>query len=355
MASAPARRIEPPEVERGPDAAQVPRRRLERRPHAPPECDILLYDPELDVPSSKTHRIAVHDLSSLLEPLASTLGLEFLSDQSIWYLDDKTGEQRTFYGDLVLSRATESATADDLACVIEVVSTNDARKERKDTVRQRRLNEANRVPEFGLYFPDLEDPRSFELFRFDGASGEYVSIPAMNGRVRSSSVPGLEFQLLPRSEWRDGRKLDVYFDGQRCLRKDEEHALRQQERARAEQEKARAEQEKARAEQEKARAEQEKFRAEQEKFRAEQEKFRAEQEKARADRVEQDKARAEQEKARVEHEKLHAEREKLHAEARAEQEKARAAEASARAERLAERLRALGVDPDEEAAECDTD
>ncbi|MBI2373193.1 MAG: Uma2 family endonuclease [Deltaproteobacteria bacterium] len=334
MASAPARRIELPVVERGPDAAQVARRRLERRPHAPPECDILLYDPELDVPSSKTHRIAVHDLISLLEPLASTLGLEFLSDQSIWYLDDKTDEQRTFYGDLVLSRATESATADDLACVIEVVSTNDPRKEKKDTVRQRRLNEANRVPEFGLYFPDLDDPRSFELFRFDEASGQYVSIPAMNGRVRSSSVAGLEFQILPRSDWRDGRKLDVYFEGQRCLRRDEEQALGKQERSRAEQEKARAD----RAEQEKARAEQERAHAEHERAHAEQEKARAEQEKARA---EQEKARAEQERAR-------AEQEKAHAEARAEREKARAEQASARAARLAAKLQALGVGPNEE-------
>ena len=72
--------------------------------------------------------------------------------------------------------------------------------------------------------------------------------------------------------------------------------------------------------------------------RAEQEAARAEQETARA---EQETARAEQETARAEQEAARAEQEA----ARAEREARRAAEERLRAERLAERLRALGLDP----------
>jgi len=67
--------------------------------------------------------------------------------------------------------------------------------------------------------------------------------------------------------------------------------------------------------------------------RAEQEKQRAEQEKQRAD---QEQARAEQEKQRADQEQ-----------ARAEQEKQRADQERERSDRLAARLKALGVDPDE--------
>ena len=71
-------------------------------------------------------------------------------------------------------------------------------------------------------------------------------------------------------------------------------------------------------------------------------------------RAEQERARAEQADARAEQQRLQAEQERLRAEqadARAEQERARAEQADARAEqadahaqRLAERLRALGID-----------
>ena len=73
---------------------------------------------------------------------------------------------------------------------------------------------------------------------------------------------------------------------------------------------------------------------------AKQEQQRAEQEKQRA---EQEKQRAEQEKQRAEQEKQRAEQEKQ----RAEQEKQRAEQEKQRAERLAERLRSLGINPDQ--------
>ncbi|MEN9250895.1 MAG: Uma2 family endonuclease [Thermostichales cyanobacterium BF3_bins_165] len=91
------------------------------------------------------------------------------------------------------------------------------------------------------------------------------------------------------------------------------------------QERQRAEQERQRAEQERQRAEQERQRAEQERQRAEQERQRAEQERQRA---EQEHQRAEQERQRADS-----------AEARLEQERQRH-------QRLAERLRALGLDPE---------
>jgi len=81
-------------------------------------------------------------------------------------------------------------------------------------------------------------------------------------------------------------------------------------------------------------------RAAQEKQRAQQEKQRAEQEKQRA---EQEKQRAEQEKQRAEQERQRAEQEKQ----RAEQAEALLEEERSRAERLAERLQALGIDPEE--------
>ncbi len=73
--------------------------------------------------------------------------------------------------------------------------------------------------------------------------------------------------------------------------------------------------------------------------RAGREHARAEQERARA---EQERARAEQERARAEQADARAEQ----ADARAEQADARAEQADARAARLAERLRAMGIDPE---------
>jgi flagellar biosynthesis GTPase FlhF len=87
------------------------------------------------------------------------------------------------------------------------------------------------------------------------------------------------------------------------------------------------------AEQERQHAEQERQHAEQERSRAEQERQRAEQERQRA---EQERSRAEQAHRQMEQERNRAEEEK----SRAEQERARAA-------KLAEKLRELGLDPDD--------
>lgn len=232
----------------------APRGVLVRRPHDAVD-GIPYYDAELDVAQSTAHRIMAVESSAILAAIAKEAGLSFLSDEPIWYLHPETDEQRVYYGDIVLGRATDTTriTAEDLLLVIEVVSTNDRRKELKDTRFQRLLNEYNAVPEFGLAFPEVDDPRALTWHRFvDGQYEEHVVAPG--GRVQSWTVPGLELVVLPRDRWEPGSKLDVHFRGELRPRLAGERARAEQERARAEQEKARAEQEKARAEQEKARA-----------------------------------------------------------------------------------------------------
>jgi hypothetical protein len=107
----------------------------------------------------------------------------------------------------------------------------------------------------------------------------------------------------------------------------------------AEQERLRAEQERLRAEQEWLRAEQERVRAEQERLRAEQEQLRAEQADERADR---ERLRAEQADERADRERLRA----AQADERADRARLGAEQEHQRAEQLAQRLRALGIDPD---------
>ncbi len=119
------------------------------------------------------------------------------------------------------------------------------------------------------------------------------------------------------------------------------------EKQRAEEEKQRAEEEKQRAEEEKQRAEEEKQRAEAEKQRAEEQQQHAEEEKRRAkeqqQRAEEEKRRAEEEKQRAEEEKQRAEEERR----RAEEEKQRAESAEQQLEKLAAKLKAKGIDPDQ--------
>jgi Uma2 family endonuclease len=92
--------------------------------------------------------------------------------------------------------------------------------------------------------------------------------------------------------------------------------------------------------------------AEAERQRAEEEQRRAEAERARA---EEEQRRAEAERARAEEAQRRAEAERARAEAeqrRADEARQRAEAERARAERLAARLRALGIDPDEETSEA---
>jgi Uma2 family endonuclease len=94
-------------------------------------------------------------------------------------------------------------------------------------------------------------------------------------------------------------------------------------------------------------AEQANLQTEQERQRTEQERQRAKQERQRA---KQERQRAKQERQHAEQERQHAEQERQRAEQerqRAEQERQRAESAEQEVHRLAEKLKALGINPDE--------
>jgi len=251
--------------------------------HAP-VWGIPYYDHELDVPQNTAHRILVTETVAILATLAKEIGLTLLSDEPIWYLHPETEEQRTFYGDCVLARAPDgvsraaepkSLTAEAVLIAMEVVTTTDRRKEQKDTIFQRMLNEFNGVPEFAMLFPDLDDARAVSWCQLiDGRYEEHAVAPG--GRVRSTSIPGLELRVLPRDQWTPGYKVEVYYQGELRPRLEGERRRAEQERRRAENEKQRAEAEKQRAEAEKQRASAQELRANTEEQRANAERLRAE-------------------------------------------------------------------------------
>jgi Uma2 family endonuclease len=225
---------------------------------------------------------------------------------------------------------------------------------REGEYRQMEVNDSGRLwsHQMGVFLGVWQD-----RLRFFTPEGELVPLPqerAERERLRAEQEQARAEQERERAEQEQARA------EQERERAEQEQARAEQERERAEQEQARAEQERERAEQEQARAEQERERALQQQQRAEQEQARAEQERARAEqqqqraeqerlRAEQEQARAEQQQQRAEQERLRAEQEQARAEQqqqRAEQERLRAEAASQVNERLKERLRALGVDPD---------
>jgi hypothetical protein len=250
------------------------RRQAESHPRLTPRVHtafdgIPYYDEELQVAQSTPHRIMVGESLPIFAALAEEAGLLFLSDEPIWYLHPETDEQRAYFGDSVFARPVDHmrVTAEDLLLSIEVVSTNDRRKELKDTRFQRLLNEYNEVPEFALVFPDLDDPRALSWFRL--VDGEYdEQVIAAGGAVTSQTVTGLELRVRPREQWAPGYKLDIYYRGELRPRLLGERARADEERARADEERIRANEERARADEERARADEERARADEERARA---------------------------------------------------------------------------------------
>lgn len=207
------------------------------------------FDNELGVPQTTAHRIMAVESGAVLAAIAKDAGLSYLSDEPIWYLHPETDEQKAFYGDCVIGKAVDTMriTAADVLLVIEVVSTNDRRKELKDTRFQRLLNEYNAVPELGLAFPEVDDPRALTWCRLrDGEYEEHVV--GSGGIVRSEAVPGLELRVLPRERWEPGHKIELWYRGELRPRLAGERARAQEARARADEERARADEERARAE-----------------------------------------------------------------------------------------------------------
>ena len=235
----------------------APADRLVPRPHTAFD-GIPYYDEVLDVPQSTAHRIMVTEMSAILSAVAQEADLRFLSDEPIWYIHPESDEQRAFYGDLVLARATDVTriTARELLTVIEIVSTNDRRREIKDRRYRHLLNEYNGVREFALVFPEVDDPRALVWYRLpEGELAYEEHVVGPGGGVRSERVPGLELRVLPRERWTPGYKVDVYYQGELRPRLLGERERAEHERARAEAERERAEAERERAEAERERAE----------------------------------------------------------------------------------------------------
>lgn len=236
------------------EAIRLARARLRALPHPPEHYDgIPYYDHELDMPQSTAHAEMVHDFGNFLRQVASAASLRVLSDNPIWYWIAEASEQKPFYPDYALAEPVDPGriTALDLRLVVELVSTATPAKEQKDSVRMRELNAANGVPEFLLLYPEPEDRRALRWFSLDEANGGYREWPAPDDRrYRSQTVPGLEIEVLPSESWQPGRKVRLWYRGDRLPALDEavcqvEQATRQAEQAarQAEQATRQAEQE----------------------------------------------------------------------------------------------------------------
>jgi hypothetical protein len=206
--------------------AEIARARLSRQPF-PPDATIGIpyYDDEFDMAQSPAHSAMIRDLGGFLDQLADWTGLHVLSDNPIWYWVQEDNEQRILYPDYALADTAtlDRALATDLRLALEVVSTERAEKERKDSERMRKRNATNGVPEFGLLYPESADPRALRWFRLDADDGRYqeATLPA-NRRFRSQAVPGLEFEVLEPDQWQPGRKVRLWYQGQRmpCVREE---------------------------------------------------------------------------------------------------------------------------------------
>jgi Uma2 family endonuclease len=249
-------------------ARRAARARLRALPHPPEHYDgIPYYDHELDIPQSIPHAEMVHDFGNFLRQVASAAALRVQSDNPIWYWIAETSEQKPFYPDYALAEPVDLSriTALDLRLVVELVSTATPAKEQKDTVRMRELNAANGVPEFLLLYPEPEDRRALRWFSLDDTNGGYREWPVPDDRrYRSQSVPGLEIEVLPPEAWQPGRKVRLWYRGDRLPALDEavwqaEQATRQAEQATREAEQARRAREIADRQFEQARAENERL------------------------------------------------------------------------------------------------
>ena len=291
-------------------------------PHPPASmAGTPYYDDELDMAQSTAHMQTIFYLGSLLNDVAAAANLRVVSDNPVWYWLPEKGVQRALYPDYALTAnpSTARLTAPELLLALEVVSTADAEKEEKDTVVMRDRNAAHGVREFVLIYPEPDDIRSVVWYVDEERTGQYQVVPRpANGRYRSVAIDGLELEVLPRDEWTPGRKVRVWFQGQEMHDRRTEVRLRQVAEQQADQERAAREQEQAAREQE-----------HQARLVAEQQ---AAQERAARDQEYQTRLVAEQQAAQER--------------AARKQEQERAEQERARAAQLAERLRALGIDPD---------
>ncbi len=207
--------------------------------------EIPYYDAELGVAQSEAHKDVIAYLLPLFEYIARLLGLRSLSDNAIRY-PKAPGENKYRYGDLVLARQSNKKNpgSGDLLLVMEVVSTTHKAKLLKDTDTQKDLNEQHGVQEFVLIWPDLDDDRVIDRYRYNKKSKCYEEIgPDEDGFFHASLVPGLAFKPAPRPLWTKGRKLNCYYQGnplgdvgQERERADREHEAKLEAETRADRE-----------------------------------------------------------------------------------------------------------------------
>ena len=224
--------------------------------------EIPYFDEELGVGHLGAHELAVRFFGNALNYIARRLGLVYHSDYPVRYFDPRQRKQKQRYPDFHLAKAEtpERVIADDLLLALEVVSITDKRKEIKDTVIMPALNEYNRVGEFVLYFPDVEDERTLIWRRLDQKTGKYFLVgPDAEGFYESVNVPELRMRVLPREEWESGRKIEIFLGAE--FIPEYEQLIEEVEQAREEAEQALEEAEQIRAgaveqiEQERLRAE----------------------------------------------------------------------------------------------------
>lgn len=193
------------------------------------EEEIPFYDEEFDLMQGEAHKDAVSFLIPAFKYVALETRQKYQSDQPSWYIDPDTNKQKMAAGDIVIAQPLDvkKMMATELVFVLEVVTISHAQKEKKDTLRMKRWNEYNEVPEFCLYFPDVSDSRVLQLFHFE--NGVYQQIePDSDGMICSKIIPDLCFRELPRDKWTSGHKIELWFRKEEIFELGKERLLRKQ-------------------------------------------------------------------------------------------------------------------------------
>lgn len=176
---------------------------------------IPYYDEELDVAQGHPQADMVRVVSSILEYCAPE-GWSTTSDNPIWIIDPETHKQRAIFPDFtVLAKPKNDrmrATIKDVRLVIEIVTTSTKEKERKDTLYNKELYFFNQAPEFLLLYPDLDDNRVMEWYRWSPEGFQDIQ-PNEKGVYYSRMVKGLSIQPLPKDEWEYGQKIRFFHNG----------------------------------------------------------------------------------------------------------------------------------------------
>ncbi|MCB1192933.1 MAG: hypothetical protein H7A23_25595 [Leptospiraceae bacterium] len=211
---------------------------IQRWEHTDFGSEIPYFDDELEMSQSIEHEITINYLSYSFKFIGKNLGLTCISDHPVWYLlikPEKGKTQKVIYPDLCMSKESDVSriTSEDLLFCLEVVSTERKEKEIKDSQLMKKLNEYNRVPEFVLIYPKLDDNRTIEYFIYDG--NQYIPLEKQNGLYHSRAIKGLSIRELPGDDWRDGEKIDVLYNGKVLVKYDELWDMVDEEKQRAEQ------------------------------------------------------------------------------------------------------------------------